>query len=141
MQANSNGANYTATRIGAEAIADVELLRIAEWASLHVAGAVQATYVDASGRYCVNADGNGIDCADDGSSRIIDGQLEGVYPAATLSASLDFARRAHSMFHSARLGGMISAGHMPRLVDGRQRWGDQYISGGVMLTLGFGAGE
>lgn len=141
MQATSNGANYTATRIGAEAIADLELLRLADWASLHVAGAVQATYLAASGRYCVNASGNGIDCAEDGSSSIVDGELEGVYPAVTVTASLDFARRSRSTFHSARLGGMISAGHMPRLVDGRQQWGDQYISGGISLTLGFGAEE
>ncbi len=135
----ANGASYEAIRAGGEVIVDVAAIQIASSVALHVQGAVNATYLSATGRYCVNAEGNGDDCAEDGSVPRIDAELAGLYSAATLTLALDIGRGSKSYFHGARLGGMLSAGHMPRLINGSQRKGDAYLTGGVSLTVGFGA--
>lgn len=135
----SNGASYEAVRVGGELIVDLRALQLATSGALHVQGAVNATYISATGEYCVGQDGNGVDCAEDGSIPRIDGDLAGLYSAATLTLSLDIGRSSKSNFHGARLAGMVSAGHMPRLINGSQRKGDLFLTGGVTLTVGFGS--
>ena len=70
---------------------------------------------------------------------MVDGELAGLYGAGTITLALDFGRGRAGVFHSARLAGMFTVGHMPRLIDGRQVWGDPFVSGGVSLMFGFGA--
>ena len=72
---------------------------------------------------------------------MIDGKLSGVFPAATVTLGLDLGRKATGPFHVARLAGMFAAGWMPRIVNGAQDSGEVYITGGVSLTIGFGAAE
>jgi hypothetical protein len=134
-----NGASYEAIRAGGEAVLDAKIVRLGAVGELHAQGALNATYLSATGAYCVNPEGDGVDCAEDGSVPRIDGELAGLYSAATLSLSLDLYRRGGGPFHGARLAGMFAVGHMPRLIDGRQQKGDPYVSGGFSLTLGFGA--
>jgi hypothetical protein len=141
MRADDNGAHYEASRAGGEAIADVRLADVASWLSAHAQGAAQVTYIKASGRYCYDGtSGDGKDCAEDGSVPFSYAKLSGVFPAATLSLALD-AHVKDSWFHHARLAGMISTGWMPRLVAGDQRAGDPYVTGGVSLTIAFGAAD
>jgi len=141
MKDDENGASYKATRVGGEAMLDVKLSDLTAWSEAHLQGAVQATYIKASGRYCVQADGDATDCAEDGSVPMVDGALSGVFPAATVLAAVDFGRSKHGAFHGARLAGMFSAGWMPRVTNGEQRSGQAYITGGIMLALGFGSAD
>jgi hypothetical protein len=136
---SSNGASYEAVRVGGELIVDAVALQLAASGALHVQGALNATYISATGEYCVGQDGNGVDCAEDGSVPRIDGDLAGLYSAATLTLSLDIGRSSKSNFHGARLAAMLSGGHMPRLINGSQRKGDLFLTGGVTLTVGFGS--
>ena len=139
MRADSNGAHYEASRFGAEAIADLRILDLTSWLSAHAQAAAQATYVKASGHYCVDvASGDGHDCAEDGSFPYTYGTLSGVFPAGTLTVALD-AHIKDSWFHHARLAGMFSTGWMPRVVNGEQRAGDAYVTGGLSLMIAFGA--
>ncbi len=64
--------------------------------------------------------------------------MKGLYSAGNLMVALDIARRPSGNIHFVRLGGVFSFGHMPRIVDGQQKRGDIFLSGGVALTLGFG---
>ncbi|MFN0248876.1 MAG: hypothetical protein ACKV2T_18445 [Kofleriaceae bacterium] len=139
MGATEKDATYDALRIGGEVMADIELASIGSWGQLHVGGGINATYIDASGTYCVNADGDAIDCDENGSSPTVAGELAGVYTAGNLMLALDIARGPTGTLHLVRLGALFSFGHMPRLVDGRQQYGDVFLSGGVVLTLGVGA--
>lgn len=141
MRGDSNGAHYEATRVGGEAIADLRLAEASKAASVHAQGALQATYLKASGRYCVDSStGNGRDCEQDGSITPTPATLSGVFPAATVSLAIDL-HFAHSVFHHARLAGLLSAGWMPRLVSGEQRSGDAYLTGGLSLMIAFGAAD
>jgi hypothetical protein len=142
MKDDDNGASYKATRFGAEGMVDIKIADIGGWTQLHAQGAVQATYMKASGRYCVEtATGNARDCAEDGSIPMIDGALSGVFPAGTLQLAVDVGRRPSGWFHHARIAGMIAAGWMPRVVNGDQRSGDPYVTGGLALTFAFGAAD
>ena len=142
MQDTENGASYKATRFGAEGMVDVRIASIGRWMQVHAQAAVQATYIKASGRYCVDtASGNARDCAEDGSIPMIDGALSGVFPAGTLQLAFDLGRRPTGWFHHARVAGMIAAGWMPRVVNGDQRAGDPYVTGGFALTFAFGAAD
>jgi hypothetical protein len=140
MGATKEGATYDAIRAGGELMADAKLASFGSWGQLHVGGGISATYIDANGTYCVGGDGNAIDCADDGTSPEVVGELAGLYAAGNLMIALDIARRPTGTIHVVRLGAMFSFGHMPRLVDGRQVYGDVFLSGGLGLTLGFGKG-
>jgi len=135
----ANGASYEAIRAGGEAVLDAKIVQLGAVGEIHGQAALNATYVSATGQYCVDPEGDGVDCAEDGSVPRIDGELAGLYTAATLTLALDLYRTGGGVFHGARLGGMFAVGHMPRLIDGRQQKGDAYISGGFSLTLGFGA--
>lgn len=141
MKGSEKLASYKATRVGGELIADALLARFGSWGQLHAGGSINATYIDATGTYCADANGNGIDCNDEGTSPTIDGELAGLYSAGNLTLALDILRRPRGTIHVIRLGGVFSIGHMPRVVDGRQQRGDAYITGGLGLTFGFGKDE
>ena len=142
MHDDENGATYQATRVGGEAALDVKVVDLGTWSQLHAQGAASATYLTSHGSYCYEvATGNAVDCSQDGSVPMINGKLSGVFPAATLTLALDIGRQATGAFHSVRLAAMLAAGWMPRVVNGAQTSGDPYVTGGVSLTLGFGAGR
>ena len=133
-----SGARYAATRIGGEVVIDGALIPRTSWLGLHAQATVSATYLDATGRYCVAASGNAIDCAD--TSRRVDGALSGVYAAATAGISLDLARRPVGVVHGVRLALLGAAGTMPRIRDGAQQASsDRYTSIGLALTFGLGS--
>ncbi len=138
MGATKKGATYDAIRVGGEVLADAKLASFGTWGELHVGGGISATYLDANGTYCVGTDGDAIDCAADGTSPEVIGELAGLYAAGNLMIALDIARRPTGMLHVVRVGAMFSFGHMPRLVDGRQVYGDIFLSGGAGLMVGFG---
>ena len=142
MSDDENGATYKVTRIGIEGALDVKLVDLASWSSLHLQGALQATYLKSSGHYCIDEPtGNGRDCSEDQPIPMVDGKLSGVFPAGTVTLGLDLGRRVKGGFHVARLAGMFSVGWMPRVVNGMEKDGQTYITGGVSLTIGFGAAE
>jgi hypothetical protein len=141
MGAEKDGVTYEALRVGGEVLGDTMLGRFGTWGELHVAGAISATYLSADGTYCVGGTGDGVDCDDAMQVPRVDGDLSGLYTAGTLTLALDIARSSRSAFHLARLGVMVSGGQMPRLVNGEQQRGTAFITGGLGLTLGFGAGR
>ncbi|MEJ7602549.1 MAG: hypothetical protein WKG01_31950 [Kofleriaceae bacterium] len=142
MGAEKDGVTYDATRVGGEVMGDALLGTLGTWGQLHAGGSVAMTYLSANGTYCVADTGNGRDCGDDPAQvPRVDAELSGVYTAGTLLFALDIARRSTGVLHGVRVGAMFSAGHMPRLIDGRQQRGDVFISGGLGLTVGFGSSE
>lgn len=130
-------ASYHATRIGAEAALDARVWE-STWFGLHVQGAVAATRIDASGEYCVDDTGIAKDCNvdDPAANTLIDGSQEGIYPAATGTIALAFAKGRDGVFDGARLAVMFATGMMPMLRDGMKTGTDTYASGGLTLTLG-----
>jgi len=131
------GASYRATRLGGELVLDGLLLPFG-WLDFHVQATVAATYLDASGRYCVSSNGEGIDC--DESSRRVDGEIQGLYTSATAGASIDIARRPHGILHGVRIAFLGAVGAMPKLRDGiQQQSKDTYRSFGLLLTIGLGS--
>ncbi|MGE3768220.1 MAG: hypothetical protein AB7L94_38575 [Kofleriaceae bacterium] len=138
MSATEEGASYEAIRAGGEIVADVKMASFGSWGQLHAGGGINAQYISSTGTYCVGDAGNAVDCSDDGTSPTVDGELDGAYTAGNLMLALDFARRPHGNIHVVRVGAMFSFGHMPRLVGGRQQYGDVFLSGGIGLTVGFG---
>jgi len=138
MSDESNGAYYEATRVGGELAASAVFE--AEYIALHAQLAASATYLSAEGAYCIDSMGLGDDCDNDGSVPRVAAEIEGVYSAATASLALELGPRA-GWFHGLRVGGMVSLGHMPRLVAGEQQSGTSYVSAGMSLAMGFGAAE
>jgi hypothetical protein len=133
----SSGASYSANRVGGELAFDAKVLPFGDWVAIHGQAALSATYLDATGTYCVGADGQGIDCED--TSRRVDAAVEGVYAAATAGFSLDIARRPHGVLHSIRIAMLGSIGARPRIRDGiQEQSADHYKSIGLSLTLGLG---
>jgi len=133
------GASYRATRAGGELAADARIVAPLSWLELHGQAAVSTVYVDAHGTYCADSAGLGVDCNDDGSSRMVDGTIRGVFPAATASLALDVGRHGAGVFHGGRLALVGSAGRMPRVRNGTETEGATYHSLGLTLTLGFGS--
>lgn len=132
-----SGASYEANRVGGELALDVKLIPFGGTFELHGQGSLAATYLDASGVYCVRADGQGTDCDD--TTRRVDTNVEGIYAAATGGFSLDVARRPHGVIHNIRLAMLFSIGARPRIRDGIQEASnDTFTSAGLALTLGFG---
>jgi hypothetical protein len=130
-------ASYHATRFGGEAAVDGQLLDT-EWIGLHVQGALSATRIDASGSYCVDAMGIAKDCNVDepAMNTMIDGKQTGVYPAATGSLALDFAKGRDGLFDGARIALMFATGTMPLMANGEKTGTDTYTAAGLTLTLG-----
>jgi hypothetical protein len=138
--AEQNGASYDAKRFGAEVLVDARLVRLASWLAVHAQGSAQLTAIAASGTYCIDDQGIGIDCSEDSPNTQVDGDITGVYPAATAGLSIDVMRnRATGMFHGARIALLGALGRMPKLRAGRQQVGDTYMTAGLSITLGFGS--
>lgn len=130
-------ASYHATRIGGELALDAQLWE-SEWFGLHLQAAATATRIEADGQYCVDAMGVAVDCDVDNpaSNTMIDGKQTGVYPAATGTIALDFAKGRDGVFDGARLGFMLAMGSMPTLVDGEKTGSELFTAAGLTLTLG-----
>ena len=133
----SSGASYRANRLGGEVAVDALLLPMG-WLDLRLQATLAGTFIDASGRYCVLANGEGTDC-DDGS-REVNGEVSGLFPSATAGAALDIARRSSGVVHGVRIAFLAAIGATPRLRDGvQQPMKDTYRSFGLSLTLGLGS--
>lgn len=133
-----DGASYEATRFGGELVLDGNLVPLGDWLALHFHASVNATYLNATGTYCVLDDGDATDC-DDGTRRV-DGEVAGIYSAATAGITLDIARRPTGAIHGVRLGLVGTVGGMPKLRDGIQQPNNEHFTSiGAYLTLGFGS--
>ena len=141
MNGASRGASYSASRAGGELALDARVIAPARWLALHGQAAISATYLSADGTYCADSAGFGVDCDEDGTDRVVNGSLRGVFPAATASLALDFGRMPTSAFHSFRVALLGSVGVMPQLRDGVSTDGVRYVSLGLTLTLGLGASQ
>jgi hypothetical protein len=139
MQAAQRGASYRAFRLGGELALDARLARLADWFAIHGQAAASTTYVDASGTYCADDGGLGIDCSEGGNNRMVDGTVRGAFVGGTASLALDFGRLPAGSFHSLRLAVLGAAGMMPQVRDGMQTQGTRYLSLGLTLTVGFGS--
>ena len=137
VRGSSNGASYRATRLGGEVAVDALLLPMG-WLDLRLQATVAGTFIDASGHYCVLANGEGTDCDD--YSRDVNGEVSGFFPSATAGAALDIARQSTSVFHGVRIAFLAAIGATPRLRDGiQQPTKDTYRSFGLSLTVGLGS--
>ncbi len=133
----NSGASYSANRAGGELAFDAKMIPFGDYVALHGQASVSATYLDATGTYCVGADGFAIDC--ENTSRRVDTDVEGIYGAATAGFSLDIARRPHGVVHNIRIAMLASIGARPRIRDGvQQESKDTFKSFGLSLTLGLG---
>jgi hypothetical protein len=139
VSGESTGATYSATRFGGEVTVDALVLPVASWLAVHAQATVSATHLRAHGRYCVDPTGDATDCELDGKDHFVTAELEGIYPAATASVSLDLARRPTGELHGVRVALIAATGGMPRVRDGVQERGDTYRSIGMSLTLGLGS--
>ena len=138
VHGESGGAFYDATRAGGELAVDTLLVPMGDYLGLHLQATLAATYIEATGRYCVNTVGVGTDCDD--YSREVNGAIEGIYTSATAGASLDIARRPHGVLHGVRLAFLGAVGAMPKLRDGIQAPSKEtYKSFGLLLTVGLGS--
>jgi hypothetical protein len=134
----NGGASYEALRLGGELAVDARLVPIARALAIHVQASLSATYLDASGTYCVGTTGQAVDCSS--TSRRVDGEVHGIYTAATAGVALDIARRPTGWLHHVRLAAVTALGGMPRIRDGRQeRSHDTFRSIGLSLSVGFGS--
>ncbi|MBA3452817.1 MAG: hypothetical protein H0T42_06990 [Deltaproteobacteria bacterium] len=134
---DDGGATYRANRLGGELAVDALLLPFG-WLDFHIQATVAATYIDATGRYCVSGTGEGTDCSE--GSREVNGAVNGIYTSATAGASIDIARRSEGYLHSIRIAFLGAVGAMPRLRDGIQQPSqDSYHSFGLSLTIGVGS--
>jgi hypothetical protein len=139
MRGENNGASYRATRVGGELAVDARLVSIGSWIALHGQAGASATYLDAHGTYCADAEGLGTDCNQDGSDRLVDGSVRGVFAAATASLAIELGRRPTGVVHDVRLALVGAAGVMPTLRDGVETDAARYASIGLTITLGLGA--
>lgn len=134
----SGGASYEATRAGGEIAVDGDAGSPWSWLGVHFLASLSATYLDATGEYCVDGNGIAIDC--DENTRRVDGAVEGVYTAGTAGMAIDIARRPHGSIQSVRWSMLASVGMMPQLRDGMQAPSNNgYFSIGFGLSIGFGA--
>ena len=137
--AEQYGASYKATRAGGELAADVIVVQPVRWLTFHVQGAASATYIKASGRYCVDAEGVATDCSENGPNTFVDGRLHGTYVAGTVTIAADVGRIPSQIFHEVRVAFLMAAGSMPRVRNGEQQSANGYAAAGLTLTVGFGA--
>jgi hypothetical protein len=131
-------ASYEATRLGGEAALDAKLWE-SHWLGLHLQGAVAGTYIDARGEYCIDTMGIAKDCEvgqPPVMNTMIEGKQTGVYPAATGTVALDFAKDRDGVFDGARLALMFATGTMPLMQNGEKIDTETYASAGLTLTLG-----
>lgn len=139
-QASQSGANYSASRLGAEFAADVRLVQIGAWVSLHWQVSASLTHISATGNYCVDSTGAGTDCENDSTDMRVNGNVDGAFAAGTAQVSLDIGRRPIGILHDIRLALMASAGQMPMLSFGAEEPSRAtYTAWGLSLELGLGA--
>jgi len=139
-QGAKSSANYEAHRLGAEFAADVRLLQIGAWVSLHWQVSASLTHIAATGNYCIDSTGAGIDCSNDSSDTRVNGDVDGSFLAGTAQVSLDLGHRPVGMLHDIRVALMASAGQMPMLSFGEQQPSRAtYTSWGLSLELGLGS--
>ena len=132
------GASFAATRLGGEVIADVNLSGHSDLAELHLLAGATVMGLWSTGSYCVDVDGNGRDCPDDGTAAPIDAQADVIVAAGRAGIALDLFRGRASVFHGGRVELSVLAGTMPRIVNGEKDGSATYASGGLTLTLGLG---
>lgn len=130
---SERGASVDATRVGAEVVGEVELDGM-----FHAVVGVSTTVVWAKGAYCRDDDGVGADCPDT-NPMPEDARLTDIVPAGRAGLALDFARNRDSAFHGGRVELSVSAGAMPRVIDGTQVGHDPFVALGLGLTMRLGA--
>jgi hypothetical protein len=134
-------ASYSATRGGLELGVNARVTPRSRWAELHAAVSATATALAADGTYCLDSDQRfGVDCPTS-SLPSVSSEAGGVYPSATATLSLDFARHLAGALHGGSLGLLGSVGSMPRVESGKQAEPAAYAAAGLSLTLGLGAAE
>ena len=134
-------ASYHGFRIGGEAMVDVELYRANALFALRAQGAIAVQRLLASGRYCVDDQGVGIDCDEDMTrNTIISGKFVGVFPAGTAQVVADLGRH-QGTFDSVRIALLGSAGQMPLVLGGEENGRDLYYHLGISLTVALGLGR
>ena len=140
-RSTSQLATYHATRAGLELAADVPVWSPAEWFAIHAQASLAATKISATGTYCVDVMGIAIDCntTDPTMNTMINGSVDGYFPAGTLTLGFDFGRRSTGVFHSSRVAIIGTTGQMPLLKDGAQVSTGIYGSIGLTMTIGLGA--
>ena len=138
--ASKNEASYKATRVGGEVSVDAKVIPIARWLSVHAQGAAAVTYVSATGTYCVDANGVGVDCDTQTGAHntFADAKIASAFPSATATLSLDVGHLDDGWFHSARVAVLGAAGMMPAVAPGMATSSKSYASIGLSLTLGVG---
>jgi hypothetical protein len=135
-------ASYEATRAGLELTADARLTPKNKWFELHVLASIALLGLDASGRYCLDAQGKyGVDCPEppDPIDNITDATVEGIFPAAVGGVAIDLGRHLDSIFHGGRITLMGGGGSMPRIVGGQQQGTQLFTAAGLTATLSVGA--
>jgi hypothetical protein len=132
---------YSALRLGGEAMADVRLTPKSQWLEVHVGLSAAATALDAEGRYCLHSDRRwGTDC-DGSADPPVKTSVSGVYPSGTGALALHSGRHLLGVFHGLRLALMGSVGSQPVVEYAEQQDARAYASAGLSLTLGLGARE
>ena len=140
-QRASRGASYSATRAGVETGIDLRATPQSYWLEVHFMPAVSLTGLSANGTYCLDAAGQfGADCPDTNANPVR-AQANGFYPSVSGTIALEIARHLNTFFHGARLAAQIATGTMPTVVAADQKDATGYVSGGLTLTLGFGAAQ
>jgi hypothetical protein len=138
--ATTNGATVKMSRATAEMIVDYDLSGRSTSAELHVLAGAAATALFASGSYCANADGWGVDC--DKTSTPIAGRIDGaVFGLVRGGIALDILHGLHGPFHGARLETSFAAGTMPQLQGGKDIDRVVYASGTMSLTVALGGSK
>jgi hypothetical protein len=134
-------AAYHGVRLGGEAMVDVEVYAASEKFRVRAQGAIAATRIFVSGKYCVDDQGVGIDCDEDMTrNTIVSGKFVGVYPAATAQIALDFGRH-QGTFDSLRIALLGGGGQMPLVLSGDENGTDLYFHLGISLTVALGLGR
>jgi hypothetical protein len=132
-------ASYHATRMGAEASVDANVVQPLSWLGIHAAGSVGVTRILTSGTYCVDAQGLALDCDLDrpAANTMITGKQTGVYPTATATLMLASLHDS-GVFRAAELALIASVGAMPLIQNGAKTGTGIYDGLGLTLTVGIG---
>ncbi len=136
------GASYEATRLGAELAVNGRVTPESHWLELHGFIGASVLGLNATGSYCAApATGIGLDCDEDGTDSVVNGEISGAFPALFFGAGLDLARHLDIPLHGARLEGMVAAGLMPEVRNGQRTDTRTFTTIGLALTVRGGASE
>jgi hypothetical protein len=140
-QGTSRSASYSATRAGVETGIDLRATPQSYWLEVHFMPAVSLTGLSANGTYCLDAAGQyGADCPDT-NANVVSARASGFYPSVSGTIALDIAHHLNTFFHGVRLAAQLATGTMPTVVAADQKDATGYVSGGLTLSLGFGAAQ